>query len=103
MYNLLNFKKYKSSHFIFRGHSLHAAKSIKIGGSLLILKICCFLPIFIASFIGFQLPIYLYYVVYINNFANFFVYLWVDENFRRSFICKKTVPKSANPTDLTTC
>ena len=57
-------------------------KSVKIGASIFIVFILSFTPgIYVLNFGG---PIsgYFRYAFYINNLANFFVYLAVEEAFR---------------------
>ena len=68
-------------------------KSVKIGLSLFIIFMLTYTP-FIFSFILPSLgPIsgYFRFTFYINNLANFFIYLFVDEDFRaklRAMFCR---------------
>ena len=68
-------------------------KSVKIGLSLFVIFILTYTP-FIFSFLLPSLgPIsgYFRFTFYINNLANFFIYLFVDEDFRvklRAMFCR---------------
>ena len=54
---------------------------MKIGVSLIVVFIVCFLPMF---YVTIDAPIsgYFRFTYYINNLANFFIYLAVDQEFR---------------------
>ena len=58
-------------------------KSVKIGMSLFFLTIATYLPFHISVLTNIPYSGYLYGLIYINNFANFFVYFWIDRKFRR--------------------
>ena len=61
-------------------------KSVKIGASLFLLTVVTFAPL--AYALGTQATIsgYLSLVIYINNFANFFIYFWIDNKFRKAVL-----------------
>ena len=58
-------------------------KSVKIGASLFLVTILTYSNLVFATITGIPYSGYLYCVIYVNNFANFFVYFWIDENFRK--------------------
>ena len=62
-------------------------KSVKIGAGIFVLTVATYLPAIVGSFVGVKVSGYWAYAVYVNNFANFFVYLWIDDEFRRSLRC----------------
>ena len=57
-------------------------KSVKIGASLFVIAMLTYAPIIFCAVTGTQCSGYTYGVIYINNFVNFFVYSWIDTNFR---------------------
>ena len=63
-------------------------KSIKIGVGLMVLTIITYLPVGIRQS-GVQVAEYFRYFVFVNNFANFFIYLAVDENFKNFILRRK--------------
>ena len=63
-------------------------KSVKIGASLFLITIITYTPIELAYVIGIPFFRYIEHAIYINNFINFFVYLWIDEDFRRWILRK---------------
>ena len=63
---------------------LHATP-LKIGLSVFLLMVFSLLPAVCAQLSGQTLPGYFYYFAYCLNFANFFVYLLVDKQFRTEF------------------
>ena len=58
-------------------------KSVKIGASLFLVTILTYSNLVYATITGVPYSGYLYFVIYVNNSANFFVYFWIDENFRK--------------------
>ena len=63
-------------------------KAVKIGVSLLILTILSYLPPpFLNLVLRLTVPKYVMFTFYVNNFANFFIYIWIDEKFRK-FVCR---------------
>ena len=63
-------------------------KSVKIGASLFVLTLVWYLPFVLTILVGWRISRYFFYFAYINNFANFFVYFWIDENFRNAVLCR---------------
>ena len=59
-------------------------KSVKIGASLFVVTVASYTPLIFSILSTTYLSGYLYFVIYINNFANFFVYAWIDDKFRES-------------------
>ena len=59
-------------------------KCVKIGACLVALTLATFSPIAYASVAKTALSGYMFFVVYINNFANFFIYFWIDDKFRKA-------------------
>ena len=57
-------------------------KSVKIGSLLFVVFIVSFIPTIYALFSGYLINGYFQFSLYINNLANFFIYLFVDEEFR---------------------
>ena len=57
-------------------------KSVKIGLSLFIVFILSFTPSLYVYNFGGPISGYFRFAIYINNLANFFIYLFVDEEFR---------------------
>ena len=55
---------------------------MKIGVSLIVVFIVCFLPMFYVITIDAPISGYFRFTYYINNLANFFIYLAVDQEFR---------------------
>ena len=53
-----------------------------IGASLFVIFIVSLLPILYAGTFGGPISGYFRYTYYINNLANFFIYLLIDEEFR---------------------
>ena len=70
------------------GQQVQHGKSVKIGASLFTLNFVCFSPAFINAFTNKPIPGYLHPVVFINNFANVFVYFWIDVKFRNFVLCR---------------
>ena len=64
-------------------------RSVQIGASLFFVMVSCFIPAFVVSFTNIELSGYLYYVFHINNFANFFIYFWIDRKFR-NFVMRRS-------------
>ena len=66
-------------------------KSVKIGLSLFLVFILSFTPSLWATFIG-KISGYFGYTFVINNLANFFIYMVVDEDFRGKLkaMCKRS-------------
>ena len=69
--------------FILREVASRHVKSVKIGASLFFFTLVTFIPILLVSFHDSVIPGYLYFAMYINNFDNFFIYLWIDDKFRK--------------------
>ena len=63
-------------------------KSVKIGACLFLLTVATYLPSAVGQFSGGKISEYFSFIVYINNFGNFFVYLAIDEQFR-GFILRR--------------
>ena len=61
-------------------------KSVKIGASLVVLTLATLSPLIYAIVTKTALSGYLRFVTYINNFANFFVYFWIDKEFRKAVL-----------------
>ena len=59
-------------------------KPVMIGASLFVVFMVSLLPILYAGAFGGPISGYFRYTYYINNLANFFIYLFVDEEFRAS-------------------
>ena len=57
-------------------------KTVKIGVSLLLVFILSFVPMLYAVNSDDPISGYFRFSVYVNNLANFFIYLFVDEQFR---------------------
>ena len=57
-------------------------KAIKIGAMLVVVSFASFTPSVVAGSTNKAVPGYFNFFVYINNFANFFVYFWIDDKFR---------------------
>ena len=69
--------------FFFRlGANRSHVKAVKIGASLFVLSIITYTPLTLADLSHTVVSGYFYFSVFINNFANFFVYVWVDVKFR---------------------
>ena len=66
-------------------HKRHV-KSVKIGASLFLLIIATYSPLVYATAAKTSISGYMGFVIYINNFANFFIYFWIDENFRKAVL-----------------
>ena len=66
-------------------HNRHV-KSVKIGASLFLLIIATYTPLGYAIASKTTISGYLAFVIYINNFANFFIYFWIDEKFRKAVL-----------------
>ena len=64
-------------------------KSVKIGVSLFILTIFCYTSVLIAANSNLYLSHYAFYLIYVNNFGNFFIYFWIDEKFRKYILRRK--------------
>ena len=81
---------------LFRSHlkaKPRHMKSVKIGVSLFIIFVLSYLPAIYAINTGYRISGYFRYTAYINNLANFFIYLMVDKEFRaklRLIIKRKT-------------
>ena len=58
-------------------------KSLKIGATLFLVTIATVSAMFYATLFS-RKAVHgrLYFIVYINNFANFFVYFWIEDKFR---------------------
>ena len=65
-------------------------KAVKIGASLFVLTTGTFAPTLYASVTRTTISGYFYYVLSVNNFANFFIYIWIDGEFRSWILRKKT-------------
>ena len=65
-------------------------KSVKIGVCLFLVFILAYTPLMIAFFVG-EISGYFRFTYTINNLANFFIYLIVDEDFRGKLkaMCKR--------------
>ena len=63
-------------------------KSVKIGASLFFVTMVSYSPIVFGTITGVPYPGYLFVVIYVNNFVNFFVYFWIDKNFRKWILLK---------------
>ena len=63
-------------------------KSVKIGASLFLVTIVTYLPIVYTSVTQLHFSGYVYGTIYVNNFANFFVYFLIDEKFRHWILRK---------------
>ena len=61
-------------------------KSVKIGASLVVVTLVTFSPLVYAVVAETSISGYIHFVIYINNFANFFVYFWIDERFRKAVL-----------------
>ena len=72
-------------------HPKRHTKSVKIGFCLFVIFIVSYAPGLYLIFGGSQISGYFAYQFNINNLANFFVYLIVDEEFRAKLkaICKR--------------
>ena len=57
-------------------------KSVKIGLSLLSVYILTYTPFLYVGIVREPISGYFRFTFYINNLANFFIYLFVDEEFR---------------------
>ena len=57
-------------------------KAIKIGAMLVVVSFASFTPSVVAGRTNIPVPGYFNFFIYINNFANFFVYFWIDDKFR---------------------
>ena len=77
------------SQCIFRDQSKAGVhkKSVKIGAGLFLVSMASFTPLLVALNTDLVLPGHLMYFMYINNFANFFVYIWIDRKFRAFVLC----------------
>ena len=65
-------------------------KSAKIGAGLFVVSVTSYFPLVYSLLSAQYRSGYLYFVIFINNFANFFVYAWIDEKFRASLPkCKR--------------
>ena len=67
-------------------------KSVKIGVLLFIVFVLSYVTPLIVLRIGIKLPGHFVHVYHINNLANFFIYLVVDEEFRVKLkaMCKRS-------------
>ena len=67
-------------------------KSVKIGISLFLVFVASFVPILCLFIFGGPIFAHLRYAYSINNLANFFIYLVVDEEFRAKLkaMCKRS-------------
>ena len=61
-------------------------KSVKIGSSIFFLIIATYSPLCYAIVAKTKVSGYLGFVIYINNFANFFIYFWIDKKFRKAVL-----------------
>ena len=61
-------------------------KSVKIGASLFLLTIATYAPLVFVFATETQISGYMRFIIYINNFANFFIYFWIDEKFRNAVL-----------------
>ena len=71
--------------FVLRANSKSKShmKAIKIGAMLFLVSFASFTPIVVAVINdGLEIWGYFDFFIYINNFANFFVYFWIDDKFR---------------------
>ena len=57
-------------------------KTVKIGASLFLVTMVTYSPIIFSIITGIAQTGYIFGIIYVNNFANFFVYFWIDEKFR---------------------
>ena len=57
-------------------------KAIKIGAMLVVVALLSFTPVVLVGNLDLQMAGYFHFFVHINNFANFFVYFWIDDKFR---------------------
>ena len=57
-------------------------KSVKIGASLFAVTMLTYSSTVYGVITGVPVTGYIYVLIYINNFANFFVYFWIDKKFR---------------------
>ena len=66
-------------------------KSVKIGLSLFLVFVLSFAPSLWATFVG-KINGYFGFTFVLNNYANFFIYLVVDEEFRAKLkaMCKRS-------------
>ena len=51
---------------------------------MFVVAVASYTPLIFSLLSATYLSGYLYFVIYINNFANFFVYAWIDDKFRES-------------------
>ena len=58
-------------------------KSVKIGSLLVVVFMVSFIPTLYATFSETTISGYFRFSLFINNLANFFIYLVVDEEFRK--------------------
>ena len=65
-----------------KGQNARHTKSAKIGWSLFIVFILSFTPSLYAHNFGGPISGYFRFAFWINNLANFFIYFFIDEEFR---------------------
>ena len=77
-------KRPKVSLTLFRSTSKAKShmKAIKIGAMLVVVTFLSFTPVLLVGNSDQKMPGYFNFFIYINNFANFFVYFWIDDKFR---------------------
>ena len=66
-------------------------KSAKIGASLFFLTVATYSSLFYALGAEEGISGYWKFVVSINNFANFFIYFWIDKKFRKAVLNSLTL------------
>ena len=71
------------------GNASRHSKSVKIGASLFIVFLFSYAQFIYLGNGGGPISGYFRYTFYINNLANFFIYLAVDEEFRERFKCRR--------------
>ena len=58
-------------------------KSYKIGRFVLFFSLLSYVPLTVELLIFDRLPSFVVLIQHFNNFANFFIYLWFDDDFRK--------------------
>ena len=89
---IFKIKIFDAHFFLFSSHTTHITrhkKSVKIGVGLFLLTIFCYTSVILAVNSNLFVTTYALYLIYFNNFGNFFIYLWVDEKFRKYILRKK--------------
>ena len=69
--------------YSFNNQRKRHKKSVKIGVSLFALTIFCYTSVVLSANSNLHLSHYAFYLIYVNNFGNFFIYFWIDEKFRK--------------------